>query len=476
MRFKTAVGGGVAALAGVSLVAVVSASGPKGAAPATAQPFTRDVAPILYTNCTTCHRPGEIAPTPRVTDDDLRPDTTDILEDVSQGRGLPRRADAPAGTFGNERRLSDAEQAIEARPGNRDVVRHIIGNDTTKPALAHTPVVRMNPERQQPAVPGAAGPDTITTPITFDREIRAILRARCASCHAPGAPAPMPFTTYEDVRPWARGIKDQILARRMPIWHAAHGYGSFANDPSLTPAEMAAIVSWVDGGQPKSANASGFQDAPGSPRAFSPLDPVVSAFRRQAPALAIPVSASAARLRLPSAWIAGWYVEPGDPLVTSATLTSADGTAIGTWVAGDGPVTLPAESAVAVISPIRVTIQRRAAAGYETPFTPKRSLLRVVTLAEAPKRRVWVERAACGAPRTARNASVLGVRPLLASGASARLWLERPGAPRTILGWFRGTDARYLRTYWLARPADLPPESRVQSDAACDVELTLTTR
>lgn len=30
--------------------------------PATAVTFTRDVAPILNRNCTSCHRPGEIAP------------------------------------------------------------------------------------------------------------------------------------------------------------------------------------------------------------------------------------------------------------------------------------------------------------------------------------------------------------------------------------------------------------------------------
>ena len=36
----------------------------------------------------------------------------------------------------------------------------------------------------------------------------------------------MPLTTYDEVRPWARAIKDQILTRRMPQWFAAHGYGA----------------------------------------------------------------------------------------------------------------------------------------------------------------------------------------------------------------------------------------------------------
>jgi hypothetical protein len=313
----------------------------------------------------------------------------------------------------------------------------------------------------------AAAHDPITTKITFDREVRAILQARCAGCHVPGGSAPMPLTTYEDVRPWARAIKDQILTRRMPIWHAAHGYGAFANDPSLTPAEMAIVAAWVDGGQPRGASPSSG----------------ASAFRRKSPArmpnsipLAIPPSASQATVRLASRWIGGWDFVPGDPLVTSATLTSADGAAIGTWAAGDRPVMLPADAGLRIASPIHVRLERRKAADYEKPFTARRSVLRVTPLAKPPGRRVWVEEAACGTPRTGRSATLLAVRPMLADGGSARIWLERPGAPRTIVGWFRDADTRYARAYWLARSTDLPPESRVQSDTPCRVELTLATR
>src|SRR5688572_30564223 len=96
--------------------------------------------------------------------------------------------------------------------------------------------------------------DPITTKVTFAREIRAILSARCVTCHAAGGSAPMPLTTYEEVRPWARAIKEQVLARRMPKWHAARGFGAFQNDPTLTPIEQAMIVSWVDGGLPFSVS------------------------------------------------------------------------------------------------------------------------------------------------------------------------------------------------------------------------------
>jgi hypothetical protein len=42
-----------------------------------------------------------------------------------------------------------------------------------------------------------------------------------------------------------------VLTRRMPKWSAARGYGDFANDPSLSPFEIALIAAWVDGGAPE---------------------------------------------------------------------------------------------------------------------------------------------------------------------------------------------------------------------------------
>jgi hypothetical protein len=58
----------------------------------------------------------------------------------------------------------------------------------------------------------------------------------------------MSLVTYEDARPWAKAMREEVLARRMPKWHAARGYGQFANDRTLSPFEIATIVAWVDGG------------------------------------------------------------------------------------------------------------------------------------------------------------------------------------------------------------------------------------
>lgn len=100
------------------------------------------------------------------------------------------------------------------------------------------------------AATAVAAHDRITTKVTWTREIAPIVAARCVRCHNPDGPAPMSLRTYEDARPWARAIREEVLARRMPKWHAARGFGDFANDPSLSPFEIALIVSWVDGGAP----------------------------------------------------------------------------------------------------------------------------------------------------------------------------------------------------------------------------------
>jgi len=307
-----------------------------------------------------------------------------------------------------------------------------------------------------------AAHDPITTKVTFAREIRAILSTRCTPCHAPGGSAPMALTTYEEVRPWARAIKEQVLTRRMPKWHAARGFGAFKNDPTLTPIEMALIASWVDGGLPRNA-----------PGAAADTPPAASARPKIGlPVLTVPPGASAASAPARRRWISAWSFDPGDPLITSATISS-DAGVIGTWVAGDPVVSLPAGSGMRVSGRLHLDVQRREAADFERPFTPKPSVLSLWPLPVPPARSAWTERVVCGASRTGLPAELIAVRPIMPDGGSARIWLERLGAPRTVIGWFREIESRYARAYWLARPADLPVEARLQSDGRCELEITL---
>lgn len=274
----------------------------------------------------------------------------------------------------------------------------------------------------------------------------------------------MPLTTYDETRPWARAIKEQVVARRMPKWQAARGVGAFRNDFTLTPFEIALIVSWVDGGLPKGADA---------PRAAVALPQAAAATPdSDAVSVVVPARADLGRTALDAPlWVTGWTFEPGDPLITAAVV-SFDGVSAGDWVAGDAPTALPAGMAFKATRRIRVDVRRRAASDYERPFTPRRSVLTLATSSIAPMRRAWTEQVNCGAVRSGAAARLIGIRPLLDRPA-ARLWITRAGAPVTLLGWFRDFDALYPRTYWLLRDVDLDADARLQGDVPCKVELTL---
>ena len=102
------------------------------------------------------------------------------------------------------------------------------------------------------AAPGLAAAQTAapTKQVTFSKDVAPIVQAKCQECHQPNSIAPMSLITYQDVRPWARSIKERVAARQMPPWHIDRSVGvqKFKNDISLTDEQLATIVAWVDGG------------------------------------------------------------------------------------------------------------------------------------------------------------------------------------------------------------------------------------
>jgi mono/diheme cytochrome c family protein len=72
--------------------------------------FSKDVAPILFQNCTGCHRAGEIGPMPLVSFSDARPWAKAIATRVANGTMPPWHADPTHGQFLNDRRLSDHDR------------------------------------------------------------------------------------------------------------------------------------------------------------------------------------------------------------------------------------------------------------------------------------------------------------------------------------------------------------------------------
>src|SRR5512133_3484929 len=65
----------------------------------TAEPtFAHDVAPLIYKNCTTCHRPGGLGPFSLLDYDSAAKKLDEIQDAVSSGYMPPWHADGPHGT------------------------------------------------------------------------------------------------------------------------------------------------------------------------------------------------------------------------------------------------------------------------------------------------------------------------------------------------------------------------------------------
>ena len=118
MRARFAIAASVIILA----TAIITAGGPGeqyAAKPANDVPtFSKDVAPILYKNCATCHRPGEIAPMSLLTYAEARPWAKSIRDEVSDGTMPPWHADPKHGKFANDRSLTAADRDVLTRWAN----------------------------------------------------------------------------------------------------------------------------------------------------------------------------------------------------------------------------------------------------------------------------------------------------------------------------------------------------------------------
>src|SRR4030095_611444 len=97
---------------------------------------------------------------------------------------------------------------------------------------------------------------------TFTKDVAPILFNKCIECHRTGEIAPMSLLTYQEVRPWAKSIRQRVVERSMPPWSADPHFGKFSNDPSLSQKEIDTILSWVEGGARKGED----KDMPPTPK------------------------------------------------------------------------------------------------------------------------------------------------------------------------------------------------------------------
>lgn len=102
------------------------------------------------------------------------------------------------------------------------------------------------------ATAGASAPASAQgTPatVTFTKDVAPILQKSCQECHRPGGSAPMALLNYQDVRPWARSIKQKVQDGEMPPYRYDRvGIQQLKDDLRLSEQAIATIVKWVDGG------------------------------------------------------------------------------------------------------------------------------------------------------------------------------------------------------------------------------------
>lgn len=88
--------------------ALICSAGARAGNPATPT-FNKDVAPIFYNNCVSCHRPGEIAPMSLINYKEVRPWAKAIREKITTREMPPWHADQRYGKWENDRRLTQKE-------------------------------------------------------------------------------------------------------------------------------------------------------------------------------------------------------------------------------------------------------------------------------------------------------------------------------------------------------------------------------
>jgi hypothetical protein len=117
-------------------------------------------------------------------------------------------------------------------------------------------VVSLGADRQNPSPQ-----ETPAREVTYSRDVAPILNNNCVKCHRPNDIAPMSLMTYRDATRSARQIREAVVQRKMPPWHADPNAGDFSNDPRLSDADIATIDTWVRTG----AKEGDLKDLPPSP-------------------------------------------------------------------------------------------------------------------------------------------------------------------------------------------------------------------
>jgi hypothetical protein len=343
--------------------------------------------------------------------------------------------------------------------------------------------------------PGSAH-EPITTKVTFTKEVARIFQRSCWSCHSAGKyKADIPLTTYEEARPWAKAIKEEVLEKRMPPYQAVKGYGSFQHDYILPQRDIELLVSWVEGGAPK----GDVKNYPKAQPGWALGQPDLLLQPERETKLANEGEEEVMCFNLPTGLkqarpLSAIDFQPGNGAVvyraafalesktaSACKFVEATEDVLGTWQPGQSPLQFPAGTArtLPAGARIKLTIHYRnngeaasdrsqLALYFAKEAAPKS--LRSVVMTVAATLPVKDELQPLKATHTLTTpAEAVAVRPLLYPfGKSIEVAAHRPDGTVEVLIWVRDYRYAWQPSYVFKKPVTLPRGTRIEVTAYLD--------
>jgi hypothetical protein len=86
-------------------------------------------------------------------------------------------------------------------------------------------------------------------PVTYHKDIRPLMEARCNGCHVAGGVGPFELDSFEKVQPLAGAVVNAVTTRKMPPWLAdSANCMKLRFDQRLSDAQIALFTAWQEGG------------------------------------------------------------------------------------------------------------------------------------------------------------------------------------------------------------------------------------
>jgi len=225
----------------------------------------------------------------------------------------------------------------------------------------------------------------ITSPFTFDEDVRPILQEHCVSCHVNGGVTPMALMTYADTVPWAESIRVELVAGHMPPWGIEGGGSHFSNTKPLTARELNVVLTWAAGGTPR-GTAAPLPTPEVSTRTWPLGEPDLKLQPTREYVMAADVQDHVEEFTIETGitetrWLRAVDVLPGDPtIVRSAAValaidkgaTPVREVPLALWVPGDTPVATVEGTGFALPAGARLTLRVR----YKKTWQRERDVIR----------------------------------------------------------------------------------------------------